>query len=1190
MKNALRFFGIGVGLLTGAPAVAQNGVGIGTTTPHPSAALDVSSTQKGLLLPRLTQAQRDAISAPALGLTIYQTDNTPGLYLYSGTTWVPVGGGSGAADNLGNHTATQALSLGNYPLTGTAPTLGGFVGGGFIGNPTAGLTVAADGRVSLTTPFNGNWVAANIGSATTAASFTRDRVVIGTFGERATVGGHNNTVSAWAPLYLNPGGNVGVGNAAATEKLTVEGQVFSTTGGFRFPDGTVQTTAVTASTGADNLGNHTATQTLNLAANALAGSATTGATPGLTVAPNGQVNLTAVAGWIGASVGMPSGDRVVSGNNGGRATLGAHTAALSGWAPLYLNPGGNVGVGNAAATEKLTVEGQVFSTTGGFRFPDNSVLTTVPVLSKTGATISLSSGGTVADADNQTLSVSGTSLSLSGGNTVSLPSDNLGNHTATQMVNLGNWPIQGTLPASVATSTGLSLSGDGQLTVNNTASAGMSSWVAGSFGSFFGPRLVVGSYNGVASVGGHTRDLSAWTPLTLNPGGGYVGIGTAAPTQPLEVAGQIFSSTGGFRFPDNTVQTTAAAAQTLSISGQTLGISNGNTVMLPPGADNLGNHAATQNLALGTHRLTGTATGPAATGLSVAPDGQTRISTTNSGSGTANWIATSAGGATGPRVVSGLLAGVATVGGHTAALDAWTDLALSPGGNVGVGTNAPTAKLHVVGTEGGGYAPASIASAAASSTNPSTSVAAAYDNNSTTFWEGASATLPQWVRYTLGQPTVATRYQISVLVGPQAPSVWRLEASQDPTFAPGTEVVLHSATAPANITQTLTYDFANTTAYLHYRLLITSAWNPAAGGNVQVAEFALIERVSSPVALRVAPGAVQLESGVPVRAFSSDATLAANADDVVPTQRAVRTFVLASLPLGADNLGNHTATQPLNLNGQLLTGGGAGGLLVSPFGAVGLGTAAPTAHLDVRGIGGVRAYTTNPGSGTTDWFSAFGGAANTFMSRVVAGTLNGVATVGGHIFDVNNIPQYWANLAINPDPGSGNVGIGIANPTEKLHVVGNFYNVGNTGITGRLTVGGTVSFCGGAYTCSDRRYKRDITPLQNVLQNVLNLSGYTYFWRREEFKEKNFTADRQLGFIAQEVEALYPEMVLTDEKTGYKSVDYSRMTPVLLEAIKELNAKLEAANARADRASAATTSFEARLRALEAGSVGQARK
>lgn len=63
-------------------------VGINTQTPDASAALDINSTNAGLLIPRLTQNQRDSVSNPATGLLIFQIDNTPGFYFYNGTTWV----------------------------------------------------------------------------------------------------------------------------------------------------------------------------------------------------------------------------------------------------------------------------------------------------------------------------------------------------------------------------------------------------------------------------------------------------------------------------------------------------------------------------------------------------------------------------------------------------------------------------------------------------------------------------------------------------------------------------------------------------------------------------------------------------------------------------------------------------------------------------------------------------------------------------------------------------------------------------------------------------------------------------------------------------------------------------------------------------------------------------------------------
>src|ERR1700755_77802 len=66
----------------------KNGsAGIGTTTPDGSSLLEIKSTKKGLLIPRMTKTQRDAIASPATGLLIYQTNSTSGFYYYTGTAW-----------------------------------------------------------------------------------------------------------------------------------------------------------------------------------------------------------------------------------------------------------------------------------------------------------------------------------------------------------------------------------------------------------------------------------------------------------------------------------------------------------------------------------------------------------------------------------------------------------------------------------------------------------------------------------------------------------------------------------------------------------------------------------------------------------------------------------------------------------------------------------------------------------------------------------------------------------------------------------------------------------------------------------------------------------------------------------------------------------------------------------------------
>jgi len=65
-----------------------------------SAMLDVSSTEKGILIPRMTLSQRNDISNPVTGLMIYQTNNTPGFYFYNGSSWVVVGDGATSINSL----------------------------------------------------------------------------------------------------------------------------------------------------------------------------------------------------------------------------------------------------------------------------------------------------------------------------------------------------------------------------------------------------------------------------------------------------------------------------------------------------------------------------------------------------------------------------------------------------------------------------------------------------------------------------------------------------------------------------------------------------------------------------------------------------------------------------------------------------------------------------------------------------------------------------------------------------------------------------------------------------------------------------------------------------------------------------------------------------------------------------------
>src|SRR5690606_6234269 len=75
-------FLLGASLLEAQPVVDDGGdVGIGTSIPHPSSILDLTSTRGGFLFPRMNTAQRDGIVMPALGLMIYNTDDgTPQIW------------------------------------------------------------------------------------------------------------------------------------------------------------------------------------------------------------------------------------------------------------------------------------------------------------------------------------------------------------------------------------------------------------------------------------------------------------------------------------------------------------------------------------------------------------------------------------------------------------------------------------------------------------------------------------------------------------------------------------------------------------------------------------------------------------------------------------------------------------------------------------------------------------------------------------------------------------------------------------------------------------------------------------------------------------------------------------------------------------------------------------------------------
>jgi trimeric autotransporter adhesin len=110
-----------------------------------------------------------------------------------------------------------------------------------------------------------------------------------------------------------------------------------------------------------------------------------------------------------------------------------------------------------------------------------------------------------------------------------------------------------------------------------------------------------------------------------------------------------------------------------------------------------------------------------------------------------------------------------------------------------------------------------------------------------------------------------------------------------------------------------------------------------------------------------------------------------------------------------------------------------------------------------------------------------------------------------------------------------------------------------------LTVNGNaVTMAGAWYIASDKRYKQDIKKMENVSEKLGRLNGYTYKFSEVIFKDKsNWNTKGQLGFIAQEMQEVFPELVMQN-KDGYLAVNYQGLVPVLVEGFKEQQATIAA--------------------------------
>jgi hypothetical protein len=135
-------------------------------------------------------------------------------------------------------------------------------------------------------------------------------------------------------------------------------------------------------------------------------------------------------------------------------------------------------------------------------------------------------------------------------------------------------------------------------------------------------------------------------------------------------------------------------------------------------------------------------------------------------------------------------------------------------------------------------------------------------------------------------------------------------------------------------------------------------------------------------------------------------------------------------------------------------------------------------------------------------------------------------------------------------PGGANIGVYggcIGNPANPLNAPPT--NNYAAWFDGDVNFNGNVYGSQFAWT-SDKRFKNNIKEIGSVTDKIAKLKGYTYEFNTAEFKNRNFPKGEQIGFIAQELKEVFPQLVM-DDKQGYLAVNYVGFIPVLLQAIKE---------------------------------------
>ena len=209
---------------------------------------------------------------------------------------------------------------------------------------------------------------------------------------------------------------------------------------------------------------------------------------------------------------------------------------------------------------------------------------------------------------------------------------------------------------------------------------------------------------------------------------------------------------------------------------------------------------------------------------------------------------------------------------------------------------------------------------------------------------------------------------------------------------------------------------------------------------------------------------------------------------------------------------------------------------------------ADTSTLATNVVGTANRVLYNDGTNTTNTSAnlTFNGtqlATNNILAqnvRIASSGSNEIDTASGNLVldAASNTVQVTTNLLVSGTTSS-------TNKTSGALIVS-----GGVGIAGKLHVGDDIV----AFAASDISLKDNINPIPNSLDKILSLSGNIFSWN----SKSDYKGTDDIGILAQEVEALGLPGITQTRDNGVKAVRYDRLIPILIEAVKELTAKVDA--------------------------------